>query len=43
MTDAFELDRTYIHLRPDERAISMVGGADSEPASPSAAISTRAG
>lgn len=28
MTDAFTLDRTYIHLRPDESATSMTGGAE---------------
>jgi mannose-6-phosphate isomerase-like protein (cupin superfamily) len=27
MSDAFTLDSTYIHLRPDESAISMEGGA----------------
>ena len=27
MSEAFTLDSTYIHLRPDESAISMEGGA----------------
>jgi len=27
MTEAFTLDSTYIHLRPDERALAMEGGA----------------
>jgi len=27
MTEAFTLDRIYIHLKPDERALAMEGGA----------------
>jgi|SRR5262245_16794737 len=27
MTEAFSLDRTYVHLRPDESALAMEGGA----------------
>ena len=27
MTPAFTLDSTYIHLRPDESALAMEGGA----------------
>ena len=27
MSSAFSLDSTYIHLRPDERALAMEGGA----------------
>ena len=28
MTPAFTLDSTYIHLRPDESALAMEGGAE---------------
>ena len=41
MNPAFTLDSTYIHLRPDESALAMEGGAGSGRASRSATTSRR--
>jgi hypothetical protein len=42
MTGAFSLDSTYIHLKPDEGALAMEGGAKFWAGMPSAATSTTA-